>query len=47
MKSSNKNNRTDFENTWANALNNAEATPNKAVWEGINSELLKADHIRI
>jgi|GEM_PF-4619012 len=47
MKSSNKNKRTDFENTWANALNNAEATPNNAVWENINSELLKADHIRI
>ena len=47
MKSSNKNKRTDFENTWANALKNAEATPKNAVWENINSELLKADHIRI
>jgi hypothetical protein len=47
MKSSDKNKRTNFENAWADALDNAEATPNSRVWQGINNELLNADNIRI
>lgn len=46
MKSSNKNSKTDFENAWAKAFENAEATPPQSVWEHIDHNLNKADHIR-
>ncbi|UZR92884.1 hypothetical protein [Chondrinema litorale] len=46
MKSSNKNSKTDFENAWAKAFENAEATPSQNVWEQIDHNLNKADHIR-
>jgi len=47
MESYNKKNKTDFENAWSEALENAEATPDSKVWQNINNELLHADHVRL
>ncbi|MEM1134323.1 MAG: hypothetical protein AAGI07_00690 [Bacteroidota bacterium] len=43
MKSSNKNFRTDFENAWSKAFENAESAPPDSVWGKIDGELSKAE----